>query len=637
MPRKKINQLLIDGTLLDLGNTLSDEDLLKIDGISNANDIAIASSNIKYAISTSSDEISNISQFVSKTTNSTVRMRGCAYGNGIYVIVGTSGAIQYSTNNGETWNIITPFTANVIVSVAYGGGYFICVDSAGGIFKTTNCVEWVQLESPITDIINAIVYVNGKFAFVGANGLIAFSNDATNFNLVNSGTTNELTSITRGLDKYVAVSTAGDILVSINGIDWENKSVDTTHYRTATFGKNLFVIGGASGKIKYSTDAINWIDATRDSTSSVNYIRDIKYANGKFYAVMYISTGAGEIWTSLDGKTWTKTQSTSARLWCLGYGNDIFFASGDNGAIWVLNQAIDWFDTQPAIEGEQYIWEKSMYYLTDGSIIEGEVESLNAISELNHKILNTGGGGQTIYDLVIRTQEEFDAWCTTLDNGTCEARSVLLVGDGGYTPFVRENGQGLKLPNGLYTLHGINSPAIMIYNFVYNPTTNLAGIYRDDLVGLGYGESIENITMILMPGEHVKYKEVYHFCNLTGIRNCSIATGNFFEEQLSGIRMTGFISCHNIENCVVLLISNGYGTTAFLTCENISNCTTLIGDVNGGYATCYSRCNRIINAKDMSVDSGFSEPELYASNCENIGATREDIQSAIDNAIGRSY
>ena len=101
--------------------------------------------------------------------------------------------------------------------------------------------------------------------------------------------------------------------------------------------------------------------------------------------------------------------------------------------------------------------------------------------------------------------------------------------------------------------------------------------------------------------------------------------------------MTGFISCHNIENCVVLLISNGYGTTAFLTCENISNCTTLIGDVNGGYATCYSRCNRIINAKDMSVDSGFSEPELYASNCENIGATREDIQSAIDNAIGRSY
>jgi hypothetical protein len=636
MPRKKINQLLIDGTLLDLGNTLSDEDLLKIDGISNANDIAIASSNIKYAISTKSDEISNVSQFVSKTTNSTVRMRGCAYGNGIYVIVGTSGAIQYSTNSGETWNIITSFTSNVIVSVAYGGGYFICVDSAGGIFKTTNCVEWVQLESPITDIINAIVYVNGKFAFVGANGLIAFSNDATNFNLVNSGTTNELTSITRGLDKYVAVSTVGDILVSINGIDWENKSVDTTHYRTATFGKNLFVIGGASGKIKYSTDAINWIDATHDSTSSVNYIRDIKYANGKFYAVMYISTGAGEIWTSLDGKTWAKTQSTSARLWCLGYGNDILFASGDNGAIWVLNQAIDWFDTQPAIEGEQYIWEKSMYYLTDGSIIEGEVESLNAISELNHKILNTGGG-QTIYDLVIRTQEEFDAFCDTLDNGTSTACSVLLVGSSDMTPFMRENGRGLKLPDHLTVFHGINSPIIIINNYVYNPTTNRAGMYRDSLTGQGWLGSIQNINLAMIPGESVAYNQCYHFMNLAGLKNCSIMTGELAGSLPSGKLYIGFQNCAKIENCGTLLVSNNRMAISFSSCQMITNCTTANADIGSGTAISYSACKYIVNAVDDTVNYGYNEPTMYDETCKNIGATREDIQSAIDDAIGRSY
>lgn len=355
---------------------------------SSVKDVAIASSNIKYAISSSEEEISSLNEFISKTSNSTVRMRGCAYGNGIYVIVGTSGALQYSTNKGETWTLIPTFITNVIVSVAYGGGIFICVDSAGGIFKSSNCVEWIRLESPITDIINAIVYVNGKFALAGANGLIAFSNDATSFDIVNSGVTSELTSVTRGLDKYVAVSTSGDILVSINGIDWENKSVDTTHYRTATFGKNIFIIGGQGGKIKYSTDAINWIDATHDSTSSVNYIRDIKYANGKFYAVMYISTGQGEIWTSLDGATWTKTQTTSARLWCLGYGNDIFFASGDNGAIWVLNQNINWVDYQPSIDKNQYIWSKEIYYLTDGSILESEIEVYRELTELEKKVPN---------------------------------------------------------------------------------------------------------------------------------------------------------------------------------------------------------------------------------------------------------
>lgn len=1312
--------------------------LAQSDELDNIKDIAIASSNTKYAVSNSPDEISNINQFSQKPSNLGVRMRGCAYGNGIYAIVGTSGSLQISTNKAETWETITPFTNDVIVSIAYGGGVFICADSSGKIFKSKNCINWERLESSINDIINSVIYTNGKFVLVGSNGLIAFSNDGQKFDVIPLDITSELTSVIRGLDKYVAVSTSGDILVSINGVDWENKSVDTTHYRTATFGKNMFVIGGQGGKIKYSTDAIYWEDAVSDSTSTVGYIRDIKYVNGKFYAVMYLSSGEGEIWTSLDGASWTKTQKTAGRLWCLSYGDDVLFASGDNGNIWVLNLAINWFDAQPTITGQQYIWSKNMYYLTDGSILEGEIEVHTELTNLENKkvgkvegkelstndftdeyknkldglnnyddtninnrineieesipsvgefitkdvnnltnytlstgvgskinlsidtstyimtlslanssgtildtktidlpletmvvnasynntskevvltlkngtttsfsvadlisglvpdtrkingksltedvqisaddigaltsedkpningtnnynssdnfyvptfkgnygqilmsngtnspswtnmpdiqgsvtlkgklpdeyqeveyiecdgnqyidtgfapsgsmtielksfapyptntgndlpliatldtkyavgyvvaryiakwqwtgryatgsdgtqkpdksyqlcdigdiihdnaidlqigtgessflkvtvlgqtyektytdtvhneygknlhlfydgftyfighvgeikmkqegdvvrdlipcyrkednvagmfdiingtfyqnlgsgvfivgndiedstvkqysfmsekiyqgkvllddiyvkqsrkingkplqtdfniemkdlpnyswvtdgankfwqneyskssnlinlsgeietltyrgititknsdgtflingtvtsastfaniqlfptlkeitnkaqqnttsifdfsncysstscisvtllsgsssiynsmsmgltynlngatssnkvfnlvtdkgysslalntasttgfinyigltldanvvfdnalfgikiepgneysgysqyygniarfkdlenkletknliageniaidtngkditINSTASGGQTIYDLVIRTQEEFDAWCTTLDNGTCEASSVLLVGDGGYTPFVRENGQGLKLPNGLYTLHGINSPIIMIYNFVYNPTTNLAGIYRDNLAGLGYSESIENITMILMPGEHVKYKEVYHFKNLTGIRNCNIATGNFYEEQLSGIRMTGFVSCHNIENCVVLLISNGYGTTAFLNCENISNCATLIGDVNGGYATCYSSCNRIINAKDISVDSGFSEPELYASNCKNIGATREDIQSAIDDAIGRSY
>lgn len=346
----------------------------QVSNVAGKNDIAIASSNTKYAVSTSSDEISSVNQFESKTSNSTVRMRGCAYGNGIYVITGTSGALQYSTDKGQTWQIISAFTANVIVSVTYGGGYFICVDSAGGIFKSADCINWTQLDSPTSDIINSIVYINGKFALVGSNGLIAFSNDGEKFTLMNSGVTNELTSITRGLDKYVAVSTAGDILVSINGTDWTNNSVDSTHYRTATFGKNIFVIGGQSGKIKYSSDAIHWTDAVHDSTSSVNYIRDIKYANGKFYAVMYISTGEGEIWTSLDGATWSKTQTTSARLWCLGYGNDVLFASGDNGAIWVLNLNITWLDTQPTITSGQYIWSKEIYYLTDGSVVEGEVE-----------------------------------------------------------------------------------------------------------------------------------------------------------------------------------------------------------------------------------------------------------------------
>lgn len=438
--RQMIPTLLSQLTPDSTHRTVTDEQISKWDNtiaLQSQNDIAIASSNTKYTTSNSSTELSNKTLFESTPTDTAVRMRGCVYGNGIYVVVGTSGAIERSTD-AQDWELIDSFTSNVIVSVAYGGGYFICVDSAGGIFKSSDCITWRQLTSTITDIINAVIYVNGKFALVGSNGLIAFSNDGETFNLVSSGVTNELTSITRGLDKYVAVSTAGDILTSINGVDWINNAVDSTHYRTATFGKNIFVIGGQGGKIKYSADAINWVDATHDSTSSVNYIRDIKYANGKFYAVMYISTGQGEIWTSLDGATWTKTQNTAGRLWCLGYGNDILFASGDNGAIWILDLDINWLDTQPTINANQYIWSKEIYYLTDGSVLEGEVEVYPELTNLENKIPDTSGfvttnttqkitGAKSFSGTVGNTQTEAGIYLGLDENVGAENANMAIV------------------------------------------------------------------------------------------------------------------------------------------------------------------------------------------------------------------
>ena len=557
----------------------------------NINDIAIANSNIKYAISDSNKEISTNNQFASKTSNSTVRMRGCAYGNGIYAIVGTSGAIQYSIDNAQTWNIISSFTTNVIVSIAYGGGNFICVDSAGGIFKSRDCISWQKLESPITDIINAVVYVNGKFALVGANGLIAFSNDGEIFNVVKSGTTNELTSITRGLDKYVAVSTAGDILTSINGVDWTNNAVDTTHYRTATFGKNMFVIGGQGGKIKYSTDAINWIDATHDSTSTVNYIRDIKYANGKFYAVMYISTGAGEIWTSLDGATWTKTQSTAGRLWCLGYGDDILFASGDNGAIWVLDLDINWLDTQPIITNNQYIWSKETYYLTDGSIVEGEVEVYQEFTDLINQINDKPNiNGNNIYtssnnfyapvvkgnygQLLMSNGTDSPSWTNMPDiQGSVTLTSLLpeeyqeveyLECDGNQyiDTGVISNGEDFKMEGNTYASSSIDKT----YNYVFSSEGTIYGL-RGNYFYPGSNRDDYGFVITYPISMFEKFLTVYSsdifdkFINWSFILNKEYING--IKDRLDVLTEQGteysaeYTSTNNISNAKIILFKYG--------------------------------------------------------------------------------
>lgn len=227
-------------------------------------------------------------------------------------------------------------------------------------------------------------------------------------------------------------------------------------------------------------------------------------------------------------------------------------------------------------------------------------------------------GGQTTYDLVIRTQEEFDIFCDSLDNETCEVCSVLLVGDGGYTPFIRKNGKGLKLPNHLTTLCGINMPIIIIANF--NSSNSMAGIYRESSLGTP-GEKIENIILCISSST-----DCYHFRNLSGIKNCTILSGETNDLLTEGTMQVGFMGCTNIDGCMTLLISNNGGVASFINCQTISNCTTINGDMAGGTAISYSGCMGIVGAIDITNDFGLPEPTIYDESCTKVGVVREDIE-----------
>ena len=63
---------------------------------------------------------------------------------------------------------------------------------------------------------------------------------------------------------------------------------------------------------------------------------------GKIYAVLYISTGAGEVWESVDGANWTVKYTASGRLWCIDNNGSTAIMSGDNGKIYAIET-----DTSP--------------------------------------------------------------------------------------------------------------------------------------------------------------------------------------------------------------------------------------------------------------------------------------------------
>ena len=178
--------------------------------------------NSRFAISNSATDLTaNLSSTQITSANTAYRIRGIAYGVDKFVAVNQGGIIQYSTDNGASWTAIPQFTTNAITSVTYGKGVFVCIDyinsGGGNVYKSTDGINW-ELTTTLTDSLENIVYANGRFVVVGNGGLVTFSDDLVTFTRANTGTTNALIGITYGQDKYVAVSSAGQLIYSVDGI-----------------------------------------------------------------------------------------------------------------------------------------------------------------------------------------------------------------------------------------------------------------------------------------------------------------------------------------------------------------------------------------------------------------------------------
>lgn len=330
----------------------------------------------QYAISNSKEVISDVSTWETIQSQLTQRQRACIYGNGYYVVCGTSGEMVWSVD-GRTWTFITKFTADVITGLAYGKGLFVAIDSNGVIWIAKEIpfewervnITWHQLSSGVSQILEGICYANNRFVLVGDYGLVAFSDDGRTW--TETRTDYDFKAVAFGNGRYVGAGNSGAVAISYDGVEWTDYSDPniTGSYRAAAFGNGRYVVGCQGGIIRYSDDGRTWITATTDSTSSVNYIRGIVYAEGKFYAVMYVSTGKGEIWVSDNAETWTVQYVSGGRLWCCAYGDGIIFTSGDNGAIYTLDLGIEWLKKQTDLADGQYLWERIVFTQSDGGKI----------------------------------------------------------------------------------------------------------------------------------------------------------------------------------------------------------------------------------------------------------------------------
>ncbi len=320
--------------------------------------------NGKYVTVAYSSSISAYSTDGITWTSSTLPVNGgwrsVCYGNGKYVTVAYNTNISAYSTDGITWTQSTlPSSANWI-SVCYGNGKYVTIAADSNISAylldpVLLGITYVKLPYSTTD---ANTYFNNRFA---SN----YANDSDNPNWSTSGCGMSIAVTTSGsitnkvydnitlnlnystskigflypkntlLEKMIGIVDNGDATIaSLNnnlediyskvGIKPGATLPISTFWKSICYGNGKYV-AVANGNISaYSTDGINWTQATLPSSTWLS----VCYGNGKYVTVAYDTNISAY---STDGITWISSTLPSSQYWqSVCYGNDKYVTVAGN-------------------------------------------------------------------------------------------------------------------------------------------------------------------------------------------------------------------------------------------------------------------------------------------------------------------
>ena len=141
-------------------------------------------------ISTSTDNGATWTAQVSGTANNLYAVCYNADGD-VFLAGGQDNAVVYSDDSGATWSAATTgLTATTdLYGAAYGNGYYVLVGNTAEVATSTNLTIWEVIPFP-AGTLNHLEFGNGKFVATGSAGVVAASSGtAFGFVLVSDGIT----------------------------------------------------------------------------------------------------------------------------------------------------------------------------------------------------------------------------------------------------------------------------------------------------------------------------------------------------------------------------------------------------------------------------------------------------------------
>lgn len=281
------------------------------------------------------------------------------YGNGTFVIVspqsvGFTMPPIFTSTDGFTWtnqqHPPTPTTGptNTFLSITATNGIYV-VAASNSIARSADGLTYTNVIG--APALSAVLKTGSGFIGVGSGGNIFTSGDGLSWTQRNSGTLNNLRSITAGNGLLVAVGDAGTIQTSSTGTIWTTRSSGTSlNLYGVAYSNGLFVAVGYLGTVLTSSDGIAW---TGQDSGQLTNLLSVTYGSAGFVAV----GPGGTILTSLDGINWTKQNSgTLAILESITFGNGYYLISGDGAVVLTSPDGIAWTARNVGITGGQNLY-----------------------------------------------------------------------------------------------------------------------------------------------------------------------------------------------------------------------------------------------------------------------------------------
>ena len=248
-----------------------------------------------------------------------------ALNDGTVTITASIGNISGSTTS-TIWTLANSPTTNDMRGIAWSGTNLVAVGDLNTIITSSDGLNWIS-QPPVTyGYLFNVAWLGSHFAAVGQGGHIMTSSDGVTWTVHASGTFNPLCGIAKSDAEFVAVGSV-IVLSSPDENVWTSRSTDLTNSVCGiVWSGSRFVTVGYDGKILTSSDGFNWTSQVSGTTNSLN---GVAWSGTKYVAVGNIGT----VLTSTDGVTWISTQSgINDQLYGIVWTGKQFITVGSNGS-----------------------------------------------------------------------------------------------------------------------------------------------------------------------------------------------------------------------------------------------------------------------------------------------------------------